>query len=692
MATSSNGGGFTVVMTHATDASGVDIIDPIERRRCTLRTSKPVSPENGNPNQFQFPVETVVKIDTPDVSAPFTGHAYVRDHQGGLVAEAKNGYADSFPAGNYTIELTGLIKVYLHFESAFSIENGFGGLYLEFPGTPNVSIGSRSAHRRPPTTVTTTSDPSDLVEAISTFGSALTSVSAERTFPTWRGHPPALEIGETLDIPDGLAPPIDDIVIEVPPTFEHLFPVAPLAYYLGVGLEAGHVPRIVGDGIDHLLTHPNGFDRAVHETLQRLFLLECATRTEGMYPVNLLERKRIEERIELPFEELYEAPVADRLETFLDVPFRLIEDIIPDWRLAAHVAPEPSSIPMLPHLTNDLALITLANGKEIPATSQPGQTAGVLTRGSSTTTRGTTESETTFVKPNGGPAAIETAWVSDGLPVNSTKAVLEAYENRLGRQPQDNQIEIAVVCNSADMAEELDVVNDVYGNHEEMPFDVVVHEGLTTSELEMLIQRDFNFFHYIGHIDDEGFRCADGRLDMTGVEDIGPEAFFLNACQSYEQGLSLIHGGAIGGIVTLNDVVNHGAIRIGRTVARLLNTGFPLRAALDIASTESVVGSQYIVVGDGTLSIVQPQSGTPHLYEAETSGSETSLTFNGFGAPPGMGCMYLPYIQDCEFQNLAEGTSETFQLSEHELQSLFSLDNVPVELNGELRWSFELLD
>lgn len=223
-----------------------------------------------------------------------------------------------------------------------------------------------------------------------------------------------------------------------------------------------------------------------------------------------------------------------------------------------------------------------------------------------------------------------------------------------------------------------------------MPFDVTVEQGLRTDELADLLGRDFNFVHYIGHIDEDGFRCDDGRLDVDTVDRIAPEAFFLNACQSYKQGLSLVEGGSIGGIVTLNDVVNHGAVRIGQAVARLLNSGYPLRAALDIASNLSVIGRQYVIVGDGTLSIVQPPGGTPQMYRVEKVDERYSLEIEGFGAPPGMGCMNLPMIEGNSFHYLAEGAYKTFKLTEKQLMDFLRLENAPVEYDGGLYWSYEL--
>ena len=69
--------------------------------------------------------------------------------------------------------------------------------------------------------------------------------------------------------------------------------------------------------------------------------------------------------------------------------------------------------------------------------------------------------------------------------------------------------------------------------------------------------------------------------------------------------------------MTLEDIPDSGALRIGRAMARLLNRGFPMRAALNIASGQSIIGNQYLVVGYGNIDIAQAESGTPAIFEAE---------------------------------------------------------------------------
>jgi hypothetical protein len=298
--------------------------------------------------------------------------------------------------------------------------------------------------------------------------------------------------------------------------------------------------------------------------------------------------------------------------------------------------------------------------------------------------------DTTFVSPSASTDAREETWVGEGTPIGATKAVPQAYRNRIGRSPTTGEIEVAVVCNADAMAEEGDLVDDVYGSRANLPFDVTVHRECTTDELADVLAADRDFLHYVGHIEAAGFECADGLLDAAELETVGADAFFLNACQSYDQGMALIEGGAIGGIVTIRDVVNHGAVRIGRAVARLLNYGFPLRPALEIAREESVVGSLYIVVGDGGLSIAQSPGGTPMLVRVREQGEEYATKIDMFGADTGVGGVTIPHLDAVDHYYLAAGSTEFIELDRAELLEFVGFDDGPLVLDGQLTWADEL--
>ncbi len=674
--------GVSVTIESPNNGQGLEVIDPIERRRIPLYTPHEVTPQPADTAPFRFPVEVAVTVTTDAITIPTMEQLFVRDESGTLLTQIKRDTDQSFPAGTYSVELSGLIKIYFHVEGAFEagIENGLTTIDLQEP--TQIQIGARSPHNRPSTSITVTPTPTGVKNAISVFGAALKTTSPERSFPTLRGHPPEVQFGESTAIPDGLVPPTDEIHLEVPLEYEYLYPVAPLSYYLGAELTQGAVPRIVGDSFEWELTEPS-FQQATERALKRIFLLDVVTRTEGLYPVELNEREILESRTDLDFASLYDRPLVGRLQRYFKIPYETIADQLPTWKLVGTVEPTATSLETLPYMLDDLAIIRI--GTPQPVTMEQFNT--VPARGM---LRGTGQTDRNFVKVGEQLDAIEQTWVGEGTPIDASKALPQAYQNRIGRSPSAGTIDITVVANSDAMSTEREYVDSTYGSRSDLPFSVSVKNNLTTAELAEVFAQDHDFVHYIGHIDETGFRCADGRLDATELDTVGIDAFFLNACQSYEQGLELVRSGAIGGIVTLSNVVNYGAVRIGRAVARLLNSGFPLRAALEVAEDESVMGSEYVVVGDGGLSVVQPEGGTPQMYHIEDSGDRYRTWIKAFGAEPGMGSMFIPYIGDNESHFLSTSDTPTFTLDKEELTDFLQLEDIPVQFQEQLTWSTEL--
>jgi len=681
------------------DGSGVTVVDSIERHRYSVETPTPVAPAPVDADEFLFPADAGVAITTGALTLPTVVPVYVRDQTGDMLAEAEHFAYEAFDEGVYSVELCAPIKLYLRVSSSLTVASDTERTRLEFGDETEVLLGARSHHETPAATVTTTTDPGDMMRAVSAFGSALKTTSCERSYPSLRGHPPTVELGDELDVPDSLSVPDTGIEIEIPPTYRAIYVAAPLAYYLGAALVEGERPRIVTDaGFEHRLDTDRGFEGEVERVLKQTFFLDCVTRTEGYYRVDLHERRAIEPTVDLDFAALYDQSPAEQLESYLSVPFAVLDGEIPEWKLTSHVEPVATSVETLPFVVEDLAVVHTPRERTPAAATEQAAAVGDFFRTDSASetaefTRSanqTTPADERFVQPES-TDSLEQTWVGDGTPIGASKATSEAFRNRLSRTPTEGDIEITVVCNDPKMNDERDAVDAGYGSRETLPFDVAVHHDLTAAELREVLTEGTDFLHYIGHIDDDGFECSDGKFDATTLESVEVSAFLLNACQSYAQGMELLKAGSIGGVVTLSDVVNGGAVRIGRTMARLLNAGFPLRAALNVARGESVVGGKYIVVGDGGISIAQPESGTPNLCEIERDGDEFTVQIETYPTDQaGMGALIIPYIEQNDTHFLSSGTNEEFSLGEDELRNFLSLEEVPIRIDGELRWSTDL--
>lgn len=673
------------------DGDGFSIVDHVGRRRCVVKTADPVNPKERPVNETDPPVDRIVSVTTRQLSIPHAA-AYVRRQDGTPIVEIMNGDERAFSEGRYRIELTTAIKLYVVVESGFEIAVTEDGLAIDFGGSVNVSLGARTDSNRPAATVTTTDDPADLMRAVSSFGSALNTTSCERSYPTLRGHPPAIEHGDEVSVPDVLDLPETGVTIQIPPEYGAIYAVSSLAYYLGATVVPGKEPLIETEtGFVHLLDDDGrGFEGEVERVLKQCFFLDCITRTEGLYPVDLHEREQIEADVDLDFSRLYGRPLADQVETYLQVPYTVIEPHVPRWRFTVHIQPVADSAKALPYVARDLAAIR----SKKPVEPAEGVTRSTASLGIDEFVRSGGSDQPDCPDRNGrGPAvriddtdAFEDVWVGSGVPVGATKGMVEAFRNHVTRSPSDGDIDITVVVNDDGMTEESRDVNGVYGSRDALPFDITVAEQLTTEELKQVLKTETDFLHYIGHIDKRGFECPDGIVDAGELNETGVDAFFLNACNSYRQGKSLIRAGSIAGVVTLTPVPNEEAAEMGRRLARLLDFGFPLYAALDVASTGQTYNN-YTAIGSSSLNIVQPEGGVANLCEIKNTLSNkyeisyiTYLTGRSL-----LGAITSVTIQSDEYF-LTSGMTGEFKLKKSKFVDFLNRWKFPIIKKNSVYW------
>jgi len=694
---------------------GVQVVDPIQETQFAFLTPASVTLTPCDTDRFCFPADTGATVHTDTVETAYTSAVWVRDPDGTLVGEVTDKGTKSVPPGSYSLGLTATqINVQLAVDGALTIEMMDNRTRITAPDAEVIHVGARSVHDQPAGTVTTTDDPGDVMAALSTLGSALKTTSCERSFPTLRGHPPLVERGSELSVPDGIEPPDTGVTIRVPRTFEYIYPVAPLAYYLGATVESDAAPALVTDGWEYPLNAAGDFETTVARVLKQVFLLDCVTRTEGYYQNPLAERRTVEEAVDLDFAALYDRPLAAQLEAYLDVPFEAVADAVPKWKLTADVRPEAEYVSALPFLAEELAVVRCPSQRlragegageqselvesflrdQYPRASPAsrgqlrGGTGGRPSRSSVSQT-----AENTVVRPEAADS-IEQAYVGEGVPVNASKMTVDAYYRRLEFTPSaEPQIRVVVVCNDEAMTDE-NVVSDIYGTREWFQFDIVVEEQLTTDELRETLRRDADLLHYIGHVDDEGIRCPDGYLDATELETVNVSAFLLNACDSYDQGRALIEAGAMGGIATMADIINEAATSVGRTVAKLLNQGFPLAATVEIIKEYEQIGHHYLAIGDGSTSIVENTSGTPNRIMVERC-DDRQFDMSLFGYPTlnaPMGTMFTPQLPGVSEFHLNSGEMGTYRVSDDEILGLIDRQDVPLELDGTLQWGSEVTE
>jgi len=464
---------------------GIEIIDPIERHRYQLTTNEPVSLESASVDQIGFPVGSVVQFTADSIKLPSTESVLVRDSNGMMIANVSPGEQDTFQSDEYTIDLSGPLKVYACVDSQVQIFSDGEQTYVNLDDKTNVILGARSFHERPAGTITTTSDPTDVMAAVSTFGSALKTTAPERSYSTLRGHPPRLKIGDKLHIPEKFSQRDHCIQIEVPATLRHTFIVASLAYYLGADVVPGSSPQIVTEqGYTYALNDLDSLESSVKRILKQVFFLDCVVRTEGKTPLPSHERQVVEPILNFDIKELHDETLSERIKTYLEIPYEKLELYLPDWRFNTKLEPTIDYIGFLPFIANDLAIVSISGDNTEPTPPEPivEQAIEDFTRNDfvrsiqSPSTRGKKSETSSLDSPQ--LSTIQQSWTD----INNSEIVsttpLTAYQNNIGRTPKDGPIEIEVVCNDPDMREELESVNGTYGTREELPFDISVHYDL----------------------------------------------------------------------------------------------------------------------------------------------------------------------------------------------------------------------
>lgn len=709
--------------------SGLHIYDPIEDIRAVLFTNTQIDPTKSTTSDFVFPVDSSTEITVQRLQTPNLIGVWVRDMEGNLIhAFDKDETETNFPHDDYLLEFSGLgIKIYTLVEaSGIHVTLTEDSVTLDFSDETTIKVGARSMHNQPARKLTTTSKPSDLMRAISLFGNAMKTWSPERTFPTLRGHPPLLELDSTCQIPDDLEPPDTGIEISVPAEYSYLYPVSSLAYWLGATVQKGDPALIVGKEQYQLGrgdayqedSSRKAFENHVRDILQFTFLLDCAVRTEGFYEVDLDARRTVKEsNISLDFEKLYESPIDERIQTYLELDHSFNELVLgigrPGWRLTADVQPDPMRAPTMPFLARDLAIIRCPEGADLECStenaanglqdvfSRSSNYATGLTRGggASIKTRSSfTHDPSNQPEDNGrivglpDTKSMSQAWIGDGFAIGAAKASTKSYLQRLEHHSKDRSgININVVVNDEEMADEASV-SEIYGAREYLEFDIDLRENLSTEELAGVFESDTDFVHYIGHVDPEGFDCRDGYLEANQLGNVSADTFVLNACASYEQGQRLVDRGAIAGVVTLEDVINSLATKVGKTVARLLNYGFPIGSATELIQETIFTGSNYVVVGDSNASLTQSNVPVPTVARvalAENDGFNITLeTYASWNFD--VGTMIQPYLDSCNQHYIVPGELDTWHVTADTLDKYLDLSTIPVLGQGNLFWSDEV--
>ena len=163
-------------------------------------------------------------------------------------------------------------------------------------------------------------------------------------------------------------------------------------------------------------------------------------------------------------------------------------------------------------------------------------------------------------------------------------------------------------------------------------------------------------------------------------------------CSSYEQGQRLVDNGAIAGVVTLKDVISSMATKIGRTIARLLNYGFPVGAATNLIQDTMFSGEHYAVVGDSNAKLAQTTGGSPEVLKIERAdGNQFKFCIDMFASwNYDIGSMFTPDLDKVDRRYVIPGEFGPWTGNKNTLSEYLAHKQIPVIAEGDYYRSDEV--
>ncbi|WP_435096783.1 hypothetical protein [Halarchaeum sp. P4] len=638
------------------EGAALTVRDEMTGSSCVFATGEEVDPYRVSTDRFLFPVDAAVSFETDSLELPANAGVYVRSEDGdvlGFPSESPTRY----PTGTYYVEVDSYCKLYLKvfdaaLETTMERHHGTGAATLSFDGPTRVALGARSRHRTPAATITVPDDPGALREALPYLASSVKEWSCERSWPTLRGHPPRIERGDELDIPTHLSKPETGVTIAVPETYDALYTVAPLAYYLGADVVPGESPELhLANGFVEPL---NGSETSLTERSRRLLsrclFLDSLVRVGGYYS---LERQEYEAVAgELPFypPELYDSSIPEQLMEYLEVDGRVLEDYRLHWTYDAVLRDDADDAPLLPHLLDFPAPIRVDDDASPASAVCTGQSGGAI--------------------PNG-----------------ATRLSAAAFEHSLDNPPEEvADARVALLGADGDATDALSAV--LLGDqHREVrePFDLVTDDP-TQDAVRRAIEGDSDFVHVGAPVTEAGIACADSVLDPATLTDVEARTVSLTGPLAEAGPVldSLVERGARAGVVA----EAMPARALGQVVGRVLS-GAPLvhavrwsefdaeRVAHRFAGNASVA----VVSREGTVGIKEfrVESREPDGHRLRVAAWGGSIA----GRMGGTSAVELPYVTN-EYRLSGQYVAQPGLLSSEEVAELFNDRDGVYVLNGEV--------
>ena len=427
--------------------------------------------------------------------------------------------------------------------------------------------------------------------------------SPHKSNPLFRGVPPSIRVMKGYE---NIKHSRHEFSLHLPPDLRYLYSAAPLAYYLGASIELSDAPHITFDSHEPMeLPEPGGFEAYAGEALRRTFYMDCAVRYEASSGESL-HGIDINDLFGYRAGEIFDMSMEERFLLYSTAKQRVP---CPPWHMASYLDPVPKSVEALPFLLRSLSSIHAPVCR--PVTEREVIASSVKTflgKAPSVIDSSEVGQDRKIIVPSLCEASTH-YWFSSGYPVDAVKAIAEAFENRHCYDiAKGRRASVEIVCNEEGMKGE---VHDIANELARSRCDVDVLWNASAREFIDVFAEGHNVVQFIGHCSADGFQCSDGFARASDVVEDHTPMFFFNSCSSHSEAMRLIEKGSVCGIATLFRVLEEAAMDVCKSFYRMFGAGYSALVSLEAAKACSVLGREYLLLGDGSYSCFDASEARP---------------------------------------------------------------------------------
>ena len=621
----------------------------------------------------------------------------------------------SLPPGSYLVRILAPVRTFLRVDCAVRFSRPVSNrVSVEFGEPTAVSVGFERSVDEPTGAVTVPRTVEGVATALETFSAGAEITDPNRSWPSVRDSAPRVAFGSETTVSQSVRERLDGdtgVTLTLPRDLQTVLTSATLAYYLGATVEVvdGATPQLDLDGRSVSLgpsgplsthddvTHPGGetgYASRAARVLEAAFFGDSLVRGVGPYADPVSAATKLS-RVGVDPERLYDAPLAERVARYLDAPLAPVVAELPDWHLSISVAPTYESLDVLARTVHRLPV-------PVPPRGHTLSTEEVV---DGDWERRRPRADGGYCVDDGGagdppqpfpPRRVAAAhdcgtvhgWCGPGQPVTAFDAVPAGFRNRDRYADGAETLSVLAVSSGVDEHAELQrAVNHYDRRREDLGLEVTTLTEPTVAELARAFERGTDLLHLVGHCEPGGIACADGVFSPTTLRESNARTFFLNACDSYDDGVTLVERGSVAGVVTCRDVLDGMATGVGATFAGLLASGFSVAGATQTARHEALVDADYLGVGDGTHVVSQSDDILPPRYEVtRVDDDRYAVTIRNF-SPVYAGAQLVHARIDADAGPRLNGQRRRYEMDRAEFETFLDNNTGPYVYRGQVLWA-----